>query len=177
MNVKNTWIALAVCLAYPWALLADSWTYEDSHHAWRFSRGFRVELITDARRDGSARHYVKIVSGSRVLSILNGVAFETLVASPDEQLYVGLSNYGIPGTAAIVFDRQGRIILYASHATGNFAYCRASVTIERTWYDAAHPDVQFGEDGVISLNDCEGKRVNLLTVVGEALAPRGDPGG
>ncbi|HEX6398559.1 MAG TPA: hypothetical protein VFZ95_14135 [Steroidobacteraceae bacterium] len=170
-------IALSVlaCWLIAVASHADSWAFKDSVQTWRFADGLRVDVITDAQRDGSANQYVKIVRGSRVLGILNGVGFETLVESPDHRLYVGLSNTGLPGTAAVVFDHDGRVLLYASHWAGSFAYCRASVTIDRTWYDGKNPDVRF-DDGKITLNDCSGTRISLFEAVGQALAPRGESG-
>jgi hypothetical protein len=171
--MKISWVALAVCLAVTGAR-ADSWTYRDGIRTWRFAQDFRVEAVTDARRDGSARQYVRIVKGSNVLAILNGVGFETLVESPDRLFYVGLSNSGLPGTAAIVFDRDGRLLLYAAHGVGRLTYCSESVTVDRTWFDADHPDVQFGAYGVVTLNDCGGKRINLVRAVGQALAASQD---
>jgi hypothetical protein len=167
--MKKSLLVFSMGLALCAAVRADSWAYHDNVKVWRFSKGFKVEAVTDARRDGSARHYVKIVNGSNVLAIFNGVGFETLVESPDQKVYVGLSNYGLPGTAAIVFGRDGNLILYAQHWGTHFAYCSASVTIERLWFSRANPDVQFDADGGVTLNDCEGKRVNLFQVVGEAL--------
>lgn len=174
--MKQKVLALVLCLCASTAVQADSWTFKDDVRTWRFSN-LKVEAITDALRDGSAHQYVRITKGSKVLAMLNGVGFETLIESPDKRLFVGLSNSGLPGTAAVVFDHEGRLMLYASHGASNLAYCRASVTIDRTWFDAANPDVQFEPGGVITLNDCEGKRVNLVETLWQGLSPPRSPGG
>ena len=160
---------LAILLAVTAA--ADSWTWKDSVQIWRFTDGLRVESITDKISRYKAKQYMRIVKGSNVLATINGVGFDILAASPKANLFVGLSNSGLPGTAAVVFDADGRLLLYVGHGDARFDYCEESITIDRVWHGSETKDIQFEDEGWvggISLLDCHGNRVNLLKIVAEA---------
>ena len=62
----------------------------------------------------------------------------------------------------------------AKHNLARFSYCEESVTLQRKWFDDENADLQFEIDKEyggyksISLRDCKGNRVNLMTTVMEA---------
>lgn len=106
---------------------------------------------------------------------LNDVAVDDIVASPDGELFVGLSNSGWPGTAAIVFDRRGRVWFVAHHGTMALEYCAETSTFLKEWYDAKNPGLQFAERNLlgddflkITLRNCKGETVGLWDVVKQA---------
>jgi hypothetical protein len=105
-----------------------------------------------------------------------GIAFQHLFASPNNTIFVGLSNDGIPGTAIVVFDAEGDLRLLVNHENAEFNYCRVSVTRVRDWYDAEDPNVKFTPAATgrfplkISVRDCHGKIVDLWEVVAMAYS-------
>jgi hypothetical protein len=146
---------------------ADSWQFKSSERAYKFSRGYRVIVGVDARKSSQSPHfYVRILDRGKLIALYPGVGFDELVVSPDEELFVGLSNTGIPSTAAVVFDREGRLLHSANHDSPHFQYCRYSVTMDRTWYDDGDPNVRFedqmGSRATITLRNCAGDQVYLL---------------
>lgn len=97
------------------------------------------------------------------------------MASPNKELFIGLSNSGWPGTAAIIFDRRGRILLLATHAHSIFDYCRQTSTLMKEWFDQNDPQVRFPAFSLrekkaagITLKNCRGETVDLLDVVAAA---------
>ncbi|WP_342120569.1 hypothetical protein [Pseudoduganella sp. OTU4001] len=110
----------------------------------------------------------------RVLLVVNDVAFDDIVASPDGELFVGLSNGGWPGSAAMVFDRRGRVWFVAHHGAMALEYSETS-TFLKEWYDAKNPGLRFAERNLlgddflqITLRNCNGETVGLWDVVKNA---------
>ena len=151
---------------------ADSWSFDSSERNFRLPGGIKVLAVIDARKnDAVPDFYTKVFRGNRLLALYPGVSFDDIVASPDGSMFVALSNGGIPGTAAVVFDAKGRLLLMAKHGEARFDYCQESITIVREWYDSENPAVAFGEHGWLSeitLRDCHGKTINLLDTVADA---------
>jgi hypothetical protein len=155
------------------AALADSWKLEQSTTVHKFGHGIRFEYSINPIKGGDwANFEVRIKNGAVVLGRYSGIGYGELIASPGETLFVGLSNSGIPGTAVVVFDRDGDILLLAQHDVARFDYCDESITVVRTWHGSEKGDLQFADESVggISLMDCRGKRVKLLDIVSEAHA-------
>jgi len=151
--------------------LADSWILKPSTTVHKFKHGLQFEYSVDPIRGGGwANFEVKIKNGAVVLGRYPGIGYEDLIASPDENLFLGLSNSGIPGTAVVVFSSDGHLLLLARHDVVPFDYCDESITIIRTWHGSEKGDVRFENEslGGISLLDCHGKRVKLLEIVAEA---------
>ena len=151
--------------------VADSWIYKDHMEIWRFGHGLRVDVVTDALSRYEAREYVKVTRNGKVLATINGAGFEILAASPKENVFVGISNSGLPGTAVVVFNKKGELLLFVRHGIARFDYCSESITVDRTWHGSKAKDIQFENEydlSGISLLDCHGKRVNLLKTVAEA---------
>ena len=162
---------LALVLASA-TVYADSWNYEPVTTDRTFEFGTaRVVLTTDARKNQKVPDFqVRVIDRGIEQARFRGVAFDALYASPDNELFLGLSNRGIPGTAVIVFSRSGRIALLANHGIAEFDYCSKTITLERVWYDETSPNVRFDLDGKngapgIYLQDCKGRTVEVLGTV------------
>lgn len=168
--------AVAMCLASATAY-ADSWKYPPvaSDRTFKFG-STQVVLTTDARKDQQLPDFqVRVLLDGQEQARFSGVAFDELYASPDNALFLGLSNSGLPGTAVVLFTSKGRIGLLANHGLAEFDYCSKSVTLERVWYDEKSPRVQFDLDGKngapgIYLQDCKGRTVELIRTVQNAYA-------
>lgn len=163
------WLVGALLASTVRTALADTWSFESSQREFKFDDEFRVVVTTDAHKDTQVPDFeVRIYSGAKLLALYPGIAFDHVIASPNRKLFVGLSNAGIPGTAAAVFTLDGRLLLLATHGLASFKYCEQSVTLLRRWYDEENPDVRFDaapEEGGITLRSCSGQRVSLLEVV------------
>jgi hypothetical protein len=105
---------------------------------------------------------------------LNDALFEQFFPSPDGEVIVGLSNSGWPGSAVLVFDARGRILLWSDHQSASFEYCFMTPTFGREWYDAKDPQVRFPEGpGIHGLNgitvkSCKGDIIGLVESVNKA---------
>jgi len=162
------WLALGFCAAAS----ADSWIEKDHITTWRFVNGsFRVDVVNDAKNKYEARRFVRITRGTELVKTIDETGFDTLAASPDETIFVGISNSGLDHVAALIFDRKGNVLLRVSQGAEGVAYCEQSVYVIRTWHDSEAADIHF-ENGdaldAITVRDCHGNRVNLLQAVGEA---------
>lgn len=118
---------------------------------------------------------LRVYEKGKLLLQLNDVAFDAFFSSPDGGAFVGLSNSGWPGTAVIIFDRRGRILLIAEHGYARFDYCRETSTFIKEWYDAEDPQVRFpifkiSDDRTpgITIKNCRGETVDLLDEVAKA---------
>jgi hypothetical protein len=164
--------ATLMALAFAPLSLADSWQFEQQTRIYKFGKGLEFRLDIDPVDRGNwAKFTVRIRNGAALLARHEGISFDELFASPDESLFVGLSNSGIPGTAVVVFNRSGQILLLAAHDAAEFDYCDKSIYIVRSWHGSEKGDVQFDDEtslAGITLRNCRGERVNLLRTVAEA---------
>lgn len=156
---------------------ADTWQYEAKISVKEFSFGnIRIALQQDATQDQQYPNYLlTIYNGGTEVARYPGLAFQTIQASPDKKIFVGLSNEGVPGSAVIVFDSLGVISLFAKHGLAEFDYCQKSVTQVRTWYDEDNPEVEFRIGGNkdnpgIYLRSCRGTRIELIQTVASSYA-------
>lgn len=157
----------------PQSAFADSWKYDPVEKSKIETYGdIKIIQTTDARKDRQYPDFIlSIYFKDELLAKYKGVAFQKLFASPDNSRFVGLSNYGLPGTAVVVFDNKGNLILEAKHGLATFDYCNESVTLVRRWYDEDKPDVQFVPDEKyggykeITVRDCKGKTEDLLKLI------------
>lgn len=167
-------IAIAFCST----AVADSWTFPAERVEKTFVFGdTKIVRIRDARTDQKFPEFtLQIFEKDQLRTQVQRVSFERIFASPDQRVFVGLSNAGIPGTAVVVFDRHGAIVLLVNHGIAQFDYCDESVTLVRRWYDEGNPQVTFPSDGKttgtsgITLRDCRGETVDLLDVVLKAYS-------
>lgn len=158
--------------------LADSWRFDPV--LWQHSETFgnsKVVKLRDARRNQVFPEFIiEVHENKQLRARLRGVAFEKLFISPDKSLFLGLSNDGLPGTAVVLFDKSGNLLLEVKHDVAAFDYCRQSSTRLREWFDAEKsmvkfvPDTEYGGYKSITLRDCHGNEVNLQEVIATAYA-------
>ena len=162
----------AACAMAAAAARADSWKLRARDDVYRFKGDISFTYTVDPVDGGNwAKFAVKAYRNNRLVGQYASIGFEELIASPNSSLFVGLSNSGIPGTAVVVFDAHGGLLLHVRHDVARFDYCNETITLVRDWYIPGKDSVQFGEGlADISLLDCHGRRVNLLDIVGEAYA-------
>lgn len=154
---------------------ADSWSFlpEITTKTYTFGTTRFVQTTDGSANQKLPKYSLAIYSGDKELALYPGLAVETLHASPNNVVFVGLSNSGLPGTAVVIFDASGSIRLLATHGIADFDYCQRSVTLMREWYDADTPELDFQLDAQegkfgIFLRDCRGKRIELFRTVFEA---------
>lgn len=164
---------VAACLSLSaGAPLADTWSFTSSEREFKLLQGIRVVVTTDASKSTQRPEFhLKIYDGQKLLAHYPGLGFEHITGSPDGKVFVGLSNQGIPGTAAVVFTRNGNLRLLAIHGLAEFDYCEKTVTVVRRWYDDKNPNVRFDgptETGGVTVRDCKGQQVPLLEITAKA---------
>lgn len=162
---------VAACLSLTAAApMADTWSFKSSEREFKLLQGIRVVVTTDASKSTQRPEFhLKIYEGQKLLAHYPGLAFEHIAGSPDGKFFVGLSNQGVPGTAAAVFTRNGSLRLLAIHGLAEFDYCEKTVTLFRRWYDEKNPNVRFdGPTGGITVRDCKGQQVPLLEITAKA---------
>jgi len=156
--------------------LADSWRFEPvlKQHTETFGTT-KIVLSIDARSNqGLPIFSVEVFANKALRARYRGVAYEKLFASPDKTLFLGLSNDGLPGTAVVLFDKSGNLLLEVKHAVAAFDYCVQSTTRLRKWFDADNPAVKFVADAKyggyksITLRDCRGNEVDLQETISAA---------
>ena len=159
---------------------ADTWQFKPILRKRPFVYGAtRIVVTTDARENQRFPKFrLEVFNAGKRVALLPGVAVEQVFASPDNSLFLGLSNTGLPGTAAIVFTAEGEIRLLATHRIASFDYCNQSITLFREWYDSANPGVRFVLDGPrsdqgIFLRSCQGKEIELMRTFQQAVARAG----
>lgn len=134
-----------------------------------------IRQTYDSRRDpGSPEMKFEVYVGGQLKLLLNNALFSQFFPSPDNELIVGLSNTGWPGSAVIVFDTGGRILLWSDHLSAQFDYCFKTSTFGRVWYDAKDPQVRFPAGHAytrmygITLKSCKGGTIGLVEAVNGA---------
>jgi hypothetical protein len=157
--------------------LLAAYAYADVPHNERIKREreFRfgdvlIRQTFNSMRDPMSPVFtLQVYDGKDLVLQLREAAFDSFHQSPDGKAFVGLSNSGWPGTAAIIFDRSGRLLLLAEHNRISLHYCQETSTFTKVWYDDLNPKVEFPvfsgnvrERRGITLRDCQGKTVDLL---------------
>lgn len=117
---------------------------------------------------------LRVYKKGKLVLDLKDAAFDAFYPAPDKQAFVGLSNHGWPATAAIVLDRDGKILLLARHGEANLSYCMETSTLLKHWYDAQDPQVRVlpGHTPAVTVKDCRGGTVNLQDVVSQPAGSR-----
>ena len=161
------------------AVSADSWMYAKGVEEKVFTFGStEIVRITDATDSQEfPRFLIRVLDGGEEVGVIPDASFEQIFASKDEELFLGVSNRGIPGTALILFDRSAEVISRLDHERSLFDYCDFSITVMRMWYSEKRPKVRFGTREVggrievdsISITDCHGKRIDLDALIGDDL--------
>lgn len=166
---------LAMILFAACGVHADSWRFPATVRSEVETHGdVTIRRIRDARKNQHFPDYtIEISRGQDLLARISGVSYEKLFAAPDNSFFVGLSNDGLPGTAVIVFDREGRLRLEVKHDFALFDYCEHSITRVRRWFDEENLAVSFKKDPrwggyTVTLRTCRGKEVDLMAEVRSA---------
>ncbi|MGV7207242.1 hypothetical protein ACLB1G_05250 [Oxalobacteraceae bacterium A2-2] len=165
-------ILLFLCMA---SAHADTLPMERTRSEKTFTFGDVIITQThDSMKDPqNPRFTVRVFNKKELVLQLSDAAYDAFFASANGQGFVGLSNGGWPGTAVILFDKSGRILLQAEHQYARFGYCWETSTFMKVWYDAKDPQVRFpewlpGSEAGITLRDCHGKTIDLQETVEQA---------
>jgi hypothetical protein len=167
--VRGCCLALALLgLAAP-NLSGDSWLFEKGLRQDEFQCDeVRVVRVVDAPENQVwPRFWIEVYEDGALVGTLEGLSFEDLAMSPDCQLFLGISNSGIPRSAVLLFTSGGELIKAIEHPKEmDLPYCEFSVTIARVWYDRDDPAVEFefseaGELEEVTVQSCSGERVGL----------------
>jgi hypothetical protein len=170
--------ALITGALLPVVSVADTWRFPAilEETAYDFGQN-KVIKIVDARQNTSYPDFlVKVVGpAGELLALYRDVSFEAFAVSEDGQVFVGISNRGLPQTAFFALGGKGALLFESKHHLSRLHYCDESVTLVRRWYDQDNPDVRFAYSGndnqwlsSITLNGCSGERLDLQKLlVGE----------
>jgi len=167
--VTRTLIVSIVLSSVCGPAFADSWTYPPRVTSEKFLFGeSRIVLEIDGTRNsGYPPHTLLIYRRGELVAKYKNVGFEKVYASADNRYFVGLSNWGIPGTAFVVFDAEGNLLREQKHRfLPDGVHTVRSVTVRRVWYDAEKPAVEFGVEAgrlvSVKVRGSNGQRYDLL---------------
>ena len=164
---------LLLGLAVP-NLLGDSWVFEEGFREESFRCGeIEIVRVVDATEDQSWPHFwIEVRGNDGLVGTLDNLSFDDLAMSADCNLFLGLSNSGIPRSAVVLFTAKGELLEVIEHPREmELPYCEVSTTLVRTWYDQDDPAVEFeyaagGELEQITVTDCSGERFPLGHLLG-----------
>ena len=127
----------------------------------------KIELCFDPREDQDSHMFELLIYKNEILlSKYRNVTFTDIFASSDNKYFLGVSNFGIPGTAYVIFDNEGRLIKEVKHTYSDLKYSSYSLALAREWYDKDNPDVEFHTNQwrlrSVQINSSSGERINLL---------------
>lgn len=157
---------------------ADTWAYDPvkTDQIEKFG-DTRIVLTTDARKNRQYPDFIlSIYLKNELRAKYRGLAYEQFFSSPDNSYFLGLSNNGLPGSAVVLFDKYGRLMLEVKHGFAAFDYCDNSVTLVRRWFDEKNPGVSFimdkkyGGFKSVTLRDCRGNKTDLMSLVLQAYS-------
>ena len=157
-------IILLLISCMPTLLFADSWSFETgiSETEYKFGNVTIKRVIDATNNQRYPRFSVAIYKNEELKALYAGVSFEDIGASDDNGSFIGISNDGLPGTAIIIFNREGELILHVPH---NFSalplnYCSETITRQRQWYDQDTPNISFAGNS-ITVRGCDGEIINV----------------
>ena len=157
-------IILLLILCIPALLLADSWKYDAkvSKTEYKFGNVTIWRVIDATNNQRYPKFSIAIYNNEELKGLYAGVSFEDISASDDNRNFIGISNDGLPGTAIIIFNKEGELILHVPH---NFRalpldYCRETITRIRQWYDQDNPNITFSGNN-ITIRGCDGEILNV----------------
>jgi hypothetical protein len=114
-----------------------------------FGRSKVVVEVDGREQKGLPSYTLRIFLDGKAVASCPDTGCQRVFASDDGQYFVGLSNSGVPWTAFIIFDAQGRIIRKVDHgALPARMYTHRTSRFVREWFDRDRPSVLFRvEDG------------------------------
>ena len=167
--MKRIALLCVLVIGIPAVSYGDSWAFEAKVTEKEYEFGkTKIVLKVDAVKDQSyPEHTLFIYLDGELMAQYKNVGFEKIFASKDSKFFLGVSNSGIPGTAFVIFDKEGNLLREEKH---NFMamsiYTEISVTLHRKWYDPEKPGVEFITDGKrlgkVLIRSHTGKTYNLL---------------
>lgn len=165
-------VLLSVLLQTPLLAFADSWSFPPELDATEYVFGdTRIVRILDAREDHTHPDFrIDVYRDEELVGRYGGQYFDEIAASADNDVFVGISNRGLPHTAIIIFDADGVLRGLVNHdmRSERFIYCKASVTLVRQWYDSEDSSLRFvqndnGDD--IQVRGCHGEMISVLEML------------
>jgi len=146
---------------------ADSWSFPKKLAVDKFIFGdITIIRKSDSRESNQYPEWsIEIREDKKLLGLYKGISFDEIFSIHDAEVFVGVSNSGLPNTALVIFDSKGRIRILRDHNQKLFDYCSWSVIIDRKWYDQDKPDLKYETVDDIEglfINSCSGERINIL---------------
>src|SRR5687767_3875059 len=126
-------IALLLAATFPTLAAADDYVLPKERTTTRHDFGDVAILEEYDGRRAEPRWWIAVTRNGRGVGRLDGASFDELYADPAHDVFVGVSNRGVPDTSLVVFDARGETILHWPHGPKPGAYCAQSVTLVRTW--------------------------------------------
>jgi len=150
--------------------VADSWRYEDEISESQYIFGdVTIKKIVDGTKNQTYPKFtVEVYDKKELKGLYAGVSFQDIEVSPDGRIFVAISNDGLPGSAILIFNNDGELIILVPHSFDAIPlnYCSKSATRVRLWYDEDSPDINFSEGGsVITVMGCDGKKINITEML------------
>ncbi|MEJ2425897.1 MAG: hypothetical protein P8101_15855 [Candidatus Thiodiazotropha sp.] len=138
---------------------ADSWEYLNEYKEYKYEFGKTIIIKSiDATQNSKYPDFIlKIYNNNELLAQYRNIWFSDIFATKQQDLFVGLSNGGIPGTALVIFNSRGDLLLEIKHDYGQFKYC------DNPGFDVEYADNNI--DRKIYINDCTGKRILLQDLI------------
>jgi hypothetical protein len=159
-------LVLAGCVA---TVQADSWSFPKKLIKKEFEFGDTklVLEIDGTKNQGYPPHTLSIYSGDELVAKCQNIGFEKIYASDDNKFFVGVSNSGIPGTAFVIFDADGKLLREEKHRfLPRELYTARSITLVRAWFDEENPDVKFevseGRLSAVFIRGSNKQKYNLM---------------
>jgi hypothetical protein len=119
---------------------------------------------------GSAQPWLEMYSDGRMIAAFQGFSADEVVAAPDGEHFLALSNSLNSTMAYALLDRDGRIVDSGPHGD-DLHYCRRTNWGINEWVDAQSPDASFlteksetaADHGfvAVTVRGCDGKTVRL----------------
>ena len=170
------YVFAAACMAVTAQALADMppATRTTSERTFAFGDINIKQSFNSLKDPMSPEFRLRVYNKGKLVLDLKDAAFDDFYPAPDMQAFVGLSNHGWPATAAIVLDKDGKILLLARHGKARLSYCMETTTLLKLWYDAQDPQVRFvpGPVPAVTVRDCRGGSVKLQDVVSRQAGSR-----
>ena len=165
-----------VLVLLPLSVIGDTWEYDPERTVTEYEFGdTKISRIVDATENQLYPDFViDIHTAGQLVGKYQGIHFEHIFAISDNEVFVGISNSGLPGTAIVIFDNRGRLRFVRDHRYDSdlFTYCDQSSTLIREWFDESSPNVEVGDDdgkNALEIRGCDGSTVRLSDLVSSRL--------
>ena len=148
---------------------ADTWSFpiEAVETVYEFGETRIVKTVDGRENNEFPDFIIDIYKSDKLQAKYRGISFKHIAASKNNDLFVGISNEGIPGTSLVIFDSKGNLRIEAKHFYLPLHYCEQSITLVRKWYDDKNPNLHFiyEESGKVKdmvVNGCDGEEIKII---------------